>query len=96
MPFIPIIAQFFGISTFRLVAYAVAVFLVLAGALTGWLTVRHHYVSLGYSKALKDVKKQDANAKAAAEKVEKKTAVCTDKNGYWDVITQACKLDDPS
>lgn len=58
------------------------------------LTIRHHYVSLGYHKALADVKKQDDRAVEAATKVEKKTAVCTDQNGYWDVLSQRCILEE--
>jgi hypothetical protein len=84
------IANFFGISTIRLAIYAGAVVAIIAAG----LTIRHHYVSLGYHKALADVKKQDDRAVEAATKVEKKTAVCTDQNGYWDVLSQRCILED--
>ena len=84
------IANLLGISVFRLAMYAA----IVAAVVTGALVIRHHYVSLGYHKALADVKKQDDRAVEAATKVEKKTAVCTDQNGYWDVLSQRCILED--
>lgn len=90
MSIILAIANLFGISVFRLVMYASIAVAVTAGA----LAIRHHYVALGYQHALSDVKKQDSRAAAAAEKVETKAATCSDTNGYWDVLTQACKLED--
>ena len=92
MPMLAItaIANFFGISVLRLAMYAA----IVAAVVTGALVIRHHYVSLGYHKALADVKKQDDRAVEAATKVEKKTAVCTDQNGYWDVLSQRCILED--
>lgn len=92
MPMLAItaIANLLGISVFRLAMYAA----IVAAVVTGALVIRHHYVSLGYHKALADVKKQDDRAVEAATKVEKKTAVCTDQNGYWDVLSQRCILED--
>lgn len=90
MPFILPIANFFGISVFRLAAYAAVAVLVTGGA----LTIRQHYINKGYASALAAVKKQDGRAVAAANKVEKRSNDCTDKNGYWDVLTQGCKLED--
>ena len=92
MPMLAIttIANLLGISVFRLAMYAA----IVAAVVTGALVIRHHYVSLGYHKALADVKKQDDRAVEAATKVEKKTAVCTDQNGYWDVLSQSCILED--
>ena len=87
---IGVIASFFGISTLRLAIYAGAVVAIIAAG----VAIRHHYVSLGYHKAIADVKKQDDRAVEAATKVEKKTAVCTDQNGYWDVLSQRCILED--
>lgn len=90
MPIILTIACWFGISPFRLIAYAVIFFAVTGGA----LTIRQHYINAGWNKAIVAVKKQDDRAKVAAEKVETKAAVCTDANGYWDIISQGCKLDE--
>lgn len=92
MPMLAItaIANLLGISVFRLAMYAA----IVAAVVTGALVIRHHYVSLGYHKALADVKKQDDSAVEAATKVEKKTAVCTDQNGYWDVLSQRCILEE--
>lgn len=84
------IASFFGISAVRLIVYAVAVVAIIAGG----LTIRQHYINKGYASAIAAVKKQDNIAIDAATKVEKKAAVCTEVNGYWDVITQGCKLED--
>ncbi len=92
MPMLAItaIANLLGISVLRLAMYAA----IVAAVMTGALVIRHHYVSLGYHKALADVKKQDDRAVEAATKVEKKTAVCTDQNGYWDVLSQRCILEE--
>lgn len=84
------IAGWFGINPFRLIMYAAIGISVGVGA----LAVRQHYINKGYASALAKVKKQDDKAAAAAVQVEKKTETCNDTNGYWDVITQSCKLDE--
>jgi hypothetical protein len=81
------IASWLGISPFRLIAYAAIVAAVIVGA----ITIRQHYINLGYHNAIVAVKKQDDKAKVAAEKVERKANECTD-NSYWDVISQNCHL----
>ena len=90
MPFILLIANFFGISVFRLAAYAV---IVVAVIITG-VTLRNHYVNKGWNNAIAAVKKQDDRAVHAAEKVQEKAAKCDETNGYWDVVTQNCRLED--
>lgn len=90
MPAILFVANLFGISVLRLAIYA-ACFAAVIGA---GITIRQHYVNLGYAKAIAAVKKQDDRAVEAADKVEQKAAACTDTNGFWDVITQGCKLED--
>jgi hypothetical protein len=90
MPALLFVANLFGISVFRLVVYAVITVSVLVGA----LTIRQHYINKGYASAIAAVKKQDDKAVAAAVKVEKKAAVCTETNGWWDVVEQKCKLED--
>lgn len=91
MPFaaITFIANLFGISVFRLAIYAGAVVAVVVAG----FTIRQHYINKGYRSAIEAVKKQDDRAVEAATKVEKKATVCTEQNGYWDVITQDCKLE---
>jgi hypothetical protein len=90
MPVLLIVANLFGISVFRLLVYAGIVVAILVGA----LTIRQHYINKGYASAISAVKKQDDKAVAAAVKVEKKAAACQDGiNGYWDVISQSCKLE---
>lgn len=84
------IAEFFGISVLRLAIYAGCIVLALGGG----LAIRQHYINKGYASAIAAVKKQDDRAVAAAQKVERKTAACSDANGYWDVVTQNCKLED--
>ena len=88
--FITVIASALGLHPLRLILYGA----VALAAITGVLTIRQHYINKGYAGAIAAVKKQDDRAMAAAEKVERKTAVCTEANGYWDVITQDCKLED--
>lgn len=84
------LAGFFGITVLRLAIYAGCIALALGGA----LTIRQHYINKGYHSAIEAVKKQDDRAVAAADRVEQKATVCSDANGYWDVITQNCKLED--
>lgn len=88
--FILTVAGWFGINPLRLIIYTVAGVAIFAGA----LTIRQHYVNVGWAKAITAVKKQDDHAIAAADRVEQKATACTDTNGFWDVITQGCKLED--
>ncbi len=91
--FILSICTFLGISPLRLIMYSICFIAVLSCG----IAIRNHYVNLGYHKAIADVRKQDDRAIDAANKVEEKAAQCDDTSGYWDVITQACKLqDDPA
>lgn len=84
------VAGYLGISALRLGIYAGCIALVLGAG----ITIRQHYINKGYHSAIEAVKKQDDRAVAAANKVEQKATVCSDANGYWDVITQNCKLED--
>jgi hypothetical protein len=72
----------------KAIVYGVVAALV-GGALLG---IRQHYVNKGWNKAIAAVKKQDDRAVAAASKVEEQTARCDSSNGFWDVITQDCRL----
>ncbi len=90
MPIILFIANLFGISIFRLIMYAGIFVAVVAGA----VTIRQHYVNLGYKHAIADVKKQDNVAVDAANKVEQKASKCDETSGFWDVVTQNCRLQD--
>ncbi|MBI1202528.1 MAG: hypothetical protein GC182_08460 [Rhodopseudomonas sp.] len=90
MAIIRFIADLFGISIFRLVAYA-GIAVVVAG---GLVVVRQHYINKGYASAIAAVKKQDDRAVSAANKVEQRAADCTARSAYWDVISQGCKLED--
>lgn len=89
MPVILFIANLFGISVFRLIIYAVCITAVIAAG----ITIRQHYVNLGYSKAIAAVKKQDDRAVAAADKVQQRADECSGSS-WWDVISQSCKLED--
>jgi hypothetical protein len=84
------IANFFGISPLRLIVYAGLTVAIVGGA----ITIRQHYINLGYRNAIAAVKKQDASAKAVADKVQQKADACA-ANSYWDVLTQSCKGDTP-
>ncbi len=88
MPVILAICSFLGINPLRLLIYAALFVAVVTGAL--W--VRHHYVALGYHKAIAAVKRQDDRAVAAANRVEQMTAKCDETSGYWDVVSQNCRL----
>lgn len=88
--FIAMIAGLLGINSGRLIAYvAVTIAMIIAA-----LTIRQHYINAGWDKAMARVQKQDDAAAAAARNVEKRAAVCSETNGYWDVVTQGCKLED--
>lgn len=84
------VAGWFGISAFRLIAYAAIVATVTGGA----IVARQHYINIGWYKHKTQVEKQDGNAVAASKIVEEKATACSEKTGYWDVISQGCKLDD--
>lgn len=90
MPVILFIANMFGISVFRLIIYAVCIVAVMTGA----IVIRQHYVNLGWAKHKAAVEKQDNVAISASKEVERQTSKCSDDNGFWDVITQGCKLED--
>lgn len=84
------VAEFFGISVFRLVMYA-----TLAAVVTvALVSVRQHYINVGWEKHRVAVEKQDGRAKEASRQVEQKTNECSETNGFWDVITQGCKLEE--
>ncbi len=82
------IANFFGISVFRLVAYAVCVIAVVVAL----GVVRQHYVDVGWRKHAAAVEKQDNRAIEANRRVEEQTNKCSESTGFWDVITNGCKL----
>jgi hypothetical protein len=90
MPIILAICSFFGISPLRLIIYASIFVAVVIGA----LTIRQHYINVGWYKHEAKVAKQDGAAVAASNRVEEKTRICTEKNGFWDVVSQGCKLED--
>ena len=84
--FIIAIAGCFGISPLRVIVYGALIMSVVIGA----ATIRHHYIQLGWNKAITAVKKQDDRAKAAADAVDKQASECA-ANSYWDVIAQSCR-----
>jgi hypothetical protein len=87
------IADRLGLS--KLLAEIIMIATLVVVIVIAGFAIRQHYVNEGWNKALVAVKKQDDKAVAAAVKVEKKAAACQDGiNGYWDVITQSCKLED--
>ena len=94
MPVITFIAGLFGINLSALAARLIACAIVIAIVVSAALAIRQHYINKGYKSAIAAVKKQDDRAVEAASKVEQKATVCTEQNGYWDVITQGCKLED--
>jgi uncharacterized membrane protein YciS (DUF1049 family) len=93
MPVVIFIANLFGINLSALAARLIAYGIVIAIVVSAALAIRQHYINKGYKSAIAAVKKQDDRAVEAATKVEKKATVCTEQNGYWDVITQDCKLE---
>ncbi len=87
------IAGRLGLS--KLVAELIMIGALVVAVVIAGFAIRQHYVNEGWRNAIAAVKKQDDKAVAAAVKVEKKAAACQDGiNGYWDVITQSCKLED--
>ncbi len=88
MPIVLMIANMFGISAFRLIAYAVCAVAVV-GSL---IAVRQHYVNVGWAKHAAAVERQDNRAVETNRRVEEQTSKCSDTNGFWDVVTQGCKL----
>jgi hypothetical protein len=90
MPIILAICAFFGISPVRLMICAA----LFAAVVIGSLTIRQHYINVGWYKHQAKVEKQDNAAIWASKKVEQKTQTCTEKTGFWDVVSQGCKLED--
>ena len=88
--FVTVIAAWFGISNLRLIVYAV---LIIAGII-GALTIRQHYINLGWKNAIAAVKKQDEKSAQAAKHVDERADQCG-ADSYFDVITQRCKGDAP-
>jgi len=86
------IADRLGLS--KLLAEIIMIGVLVLAVFVGAMAIRQHYINKGYASAIAAVKKQDNIAIDAARKVEKKAAVCTETSGYWDVITQSCKLED--
>lgn len=67
------------------------VVLVVGSTLLG---IRQHYVNEGWRNHAAAVAKQDARAVETNRQVEANAKKCTDDSGFWDVITQSCKLQD--
>ncbi len=88
MPFLLPIASALGISVFRLITYAI----LIASVVTALAVVRQHYVNKGWYQHKAAVEKQDNRAVEASKRVEEKTQECSNTSGFWDVITQSCKL----
>lgn len=88
--FILAIAAVFGISPIRLIVYTVATVAVIVGG----FSIRQHYINVGWHKHAAKIEKQDSAAIAVNKKVEKEADKCSDANGFWDVITQNCKLEE--
>lgn len=89
MPIVLLVANFFGISVFRLAIYAACIVAVIIAG----FTIRQHFVNEGYKHAIAAVKKQDDRAVAAADKVQQRADECSG-NSWFDVVSQACKLED--
>lgn len=79
-----------GLSSLAAKAIVYGVIAVLIGSTL--LGIRQHYINKGWKNAIAAVKKQDDKAVGAANRVEQQTAKCDDTNGFWDVITQDCRL----
>ncbi len=79
-----------GLSALAAKAIVYVVIAAIAGGL--FLTVTNHYVNKGWYKHKAAVEKQDNRAVEASKQVEEKTQRCSVESGFWDVITQACKL----
>lgn len=88
MPVILAICSFLGINPLRLAIY-VAVFIAIV---IGALTIRQHYINIGWRNHAAAVQKQDNRAIETNKKVEETANKCSETNGFWDVVTQNCKL----
>lgn len=72
----------------KLIVYGVVTVLI-GGTL---LTIRQHYVNEGWRKHAAAVERQDNRAIETNKRVDERANKCSDDNGFWDVITQNCKL----
>jgi hypothetical protein len=76
----------FGVSTFKMIAIGLAVM----AALTAFAAYRASLIREGHQAAIEAVRKQDASAKAAADKVQLNVDQCYDRNWIWSVVIGAC------
>lgn len=79
-----------GLSSLAAKAIIYGVIAMLVGGTL--LGIRQHYVNLGWKQHKAAVEKQDNRAVEASKRVEEKTEKCSETTGFWDVITQGCKL----
>jgi len=79
-----------GLSTLAAKAIIYAVLAAIVGGTL--LGIRQHYVNEGWRKAIVAVKKQDDRAAEAAGKVDETARKCGEDTGFWDVVSQNCKL----
>jgi NhaP-type Na+/H+ or K+/H+ antiporter len=89
MPVILFIANLFGISVFRLAIYASCIVAVIAAG----VTIRQHYIDVGWYKHKAAVEKQDSRSIEASKQIEERAQKCA-ADSFWDVVTNGCKLED--
>lgn len=84
--FIITIAAFFGISTLRLIVYSALGVSIVVGA----LTIRQHYINIGYQKAIHAIAVKDASAIKDADDAERAVKDCYARGGTWDQGAMSC------
>lgn len=89
MPVLLFIANLFGISILRLVIYAICIVAVIVAG----ITIRQHYINVGWYEHAAKIKKQDDRAAAAADEVQKAADACA-ADSWWDVVSASCKTEE--
>lgn len=84
--FIVTIAAFFGISPLRIIAYAA----IIAAAIIGALTIRQHYINVGWQKAMHAIAAKDKAAIKDADDAERAVKDCYARGGTWDQGGMSC------
>lgn len=84
--FILTIAAFFGISPLRIIVY----FTLIVGIIVGALTIRQHYINIGWHKAMHAIAVKDTAAIKDADDAEKAVKACYARGGSWNQGAMSC------
>ncbi|MGX9389746.1 hypothetical protein ACWX0K_11030 [Nitrobacteraceae bacterium UC4446_H13] len=68
----------------------VAVVVAIAGGI-GFFSIRSHYTTIGYQRAINEIAAQDRRAIDAADQARMRVRYCRDTGGVWDATEGICR-----